>query len=250
MKFNHNSYTGQTNETNQTNQMNTIDLTNQTNVDTSIPHHKTVERKSKRTRASNPTTHPSPHKRKLVLTLSLGVLLATTAGLSLTSTYAIAASMSANAATSTSLSTAKTTSSPATSSTSNTALVDPTINTVIQTQTQVYEGKHFRFYYPPAWKTGIQSTIYHPPGMDSSEVVDFSYNDQSVLTLMAIPRAAWNAQLPDEVPYGDRIAANGNYIYAINLPQDSVYDPKSKEYPPFHKRVLTMDQVKLMFQGK
>ncbi|MFD1887251.1 hypothetical protein [Paenibacillus wenxiniae] len=250
MKFNRNIDTDPTSKINPTNP---IHPTNSSvpsyHTDTYV--HAPDHLASKRNSTTNPTVIPNtyllPHKRKLFFTVSLGILLASTAAISLTNSYAIAANTPSN----TSIS--KQTSSIAaqsTSSTSNTALVNPTINTVIQTKTQVYEGKHFRFYYPPAWKTGIQSTIYHPPGMDSSEVVDFSYNGQSVLTLMAIPRAVWNAQLPDEVPYGDRIAAKGNYIYAINLPQDSVYDPKSKEYPPFHKRVLTMDQVKLMFQGK
>lgn len=184
------------------------------------------------------------------LLLSLGVLLASTGGLVFTSSYAIAAGASSHASTQSALQTVNAAANSAPSSTSNTALADPTVNTVIQTQTQVYEGKHFRFYYPPAWKTGIKVEVYHPPGMDTSEVVDFTYNGNSLLNLMAVPRAEWNAQLPDEVPYGYRIAANGNYIYAINLPQDSVYDPTSKEYPAFHKRVLTMEQVQLMFQGK
>ncbi|WP_322906286.1 hypothetical protein [Paenibacillus campi] len=184
--------------------------------------------------------------RSGIMALTLGVVLASVGGLWFTSPYASAAATGSDSATS-----AKAAQQPATVTSGASTTKTTTSGTgVVQTQTQVYEGKHFRFYYPPAWKTGIKAAIYHPPGMDSSEVVDFSYNGFSVLSLMAIPRAVWNAQLPDEVPYGERIAANSNYIYAINLPQDSVYDPASKEYPPFHKRVLTTDQVKLMFQGK
>ncbi len=199
----------------------------------------------------NPNTKQNRHR---VLMLTLGALLATALTSSLTTSHAIAASTS----TSSTIKvidpehTAKAPVTHANSSTSNSVISTqaPTAQGVIPAQTQVYEGKHFRFYYPPAWQTGIQAELAPQPGLDSSEIVSFSYNGQFVLGILAIPRTVWNEQLPDEVPYGERIAATPDYIYAINLPQDSVYDPKSKEYPPFHKRVLTTEQVRLMFQGK
>lgn len=119
----------------------------------------------------------------------------------------------------------------------------------------------FAFKGPKSWngnilveeKTGPNADEYLPEAKSVTRFIfnaDKAENRTPVVVITAFDLNDWKKlNNPDEPPVGTEIARNQatNTVYVASLPQDSVFDPASKEGKKFIPLMMSLDQVKQAF---
>ncbi|MEH6940728.1 hypothetical protein [Bacillus sp. JJ722] len=130
------------------------------------------------------------------------------------------------------------------------------LSTSAKIKSQMKYAANYSFKIPERWKNNF--TIQTLEGKNAAKqeayaqfITTFNFKNGKVseplLSIISYKKADWNKLVKDGGPLPEVIAQANNFVYVVQLPQSSPFDPTSKDGKLYEKMVMSFEEVKASF---